>query len=98
MTRRVSLLANDQPVDLDYFVEGFIDLTTGGMVAALKDTDEIKTLEVTIEGDKVNINLNDTAVPINDFVSQIFKSTIEGMVSSLKGVDEISKLRINIIR
>ena len=36
MTRQVSLLVNDQPVELDYFVQGFIDHTIGGMLVSLK--------------------------------------------------------------
>ena len=98
MTREVSLFVNDVPIDLDYFVLGFIDHTLGGMLAALEGTGEIKTLDVAIEGDKVTINLNNAPVPTNLFVNKIIKSTIVGMLSPLRGVDEINKVKIAIRR
>ena len=98
MTREVNLFVNDAPIDLDYFVLGYFDHTLGGMVAALEGTGEIKTLDVTIEGDKVTINLNNAPVLTNYFVSKIMKSTIAGMLSPLRGVDDINKVEINIRR
>ena len=98
MTRQVSLLVNDVPIPLDYFVEAFIDHTTGGMIAALEGTGEIKTLELTIDGENVAINLNNTAVPVKPFVIKIIQNTVLGMVSSLKGVGEIDRVKLNITR
>jgi len=98
MTRELSLLVNDAPIALDYFVQGFIDHTLGGILAALEGTGEIKTLDVAIEGDEVTINLNNTVVPINPFVNKIIRNTIVGMVSSLKGVSQINKMNISLRR
>ena len=98
MTRQVSISVNDAPITLDYFVEGFIDHTTGGMIAALEGTGEIETLALSIEGDKVTINLNNAEVRISFFVGKIIRNTITGMVSSLKGVSEIHKVAISIRR
>lgn len=98
MTRQVSLLVNEQPVALDYFVQGFIDNVAGAILAALKSTGEIKTLDISIEEDKVTISLNDAVTQINPFVSKITRNTIVGMVSSLKGVSEINTLDISIRR
>ena len=98
MTRELRLSVNDVPIETDYFVEGFIDHVMGGIVASLEGTGEIKNLDVSIEGDRVNINLNNALVPTNYFVNKIIKNTVVGMVSSLKGVDEIHKIRISIIR
>ena len=98
MTRQVSLSLNDQPVELDYFVQGFIDHTIGGMLATLKGTGEIKDLDISIEGDEITINLNSAAVPTNPFVSKIITNTIMGMVSSLKGAGEIRSVKITIER
>ena len=98
MTKQVSLSVNDVPITLDYFVQGFIDHTLGGMLAALKGTGEIKTLNVIIEGDKVTINLNNDSLPINYFVNEIVRNTVVGMVSPLKGVSQINRLNINTIR
>ena len=98
MTRQVSLSVNDVPIKLDYFVQGFIDHTTGGMISALEGTGEIKNLDFSIEGDKVTINLNNTLVPINSFVNKIIRNTIVGMVSPLKGVAAINRMNIRINR
>ncbi len=98
MNREVTLYVNDAPISLDYFVQGYIDHTLGGMLAALEGTAEIKTLDVTIEDDNVTINLNDALIPINSFVSQILRSTVVGMVSPLKGVGEINTMSLTIRR
>ena len=98
MTKEMGLSVNDTSIELDYFVQGFIDHTIGGMVAALEGTGEIENLNILIKGDIVEINLNNALVPIKPFVSKIFKNTIEGMVSSLKGVGEINKIDISIRR
>ena len=98
MTRQISLLVNDQPIELDYFVQNFIDHTTGGILAGLEGVGEIKSVCIFIEGDKVTINLNDVVLPINPFVSKIIRNTIVGMVSSLKSVGLINKVNITIKR
>jgi len=98
MTRKVSLMVNDAPISLDYFVEDFIDHITGGMIASLDGTGEIKTLELTVDGDKVAVNLNDAEVPVNAFVAKIFRATVEAMVSTLKGVSAVNRVKINITR
>ncbi len=100
MTRQVSLSVNSVPIDLDYFVENYIDHVIGGIIASLKDTGEINTLALTIDNEgQVTINLNGADVPLSYFPVEIIKSTIEGMVSTLKGVDRvISKLEISITR
>jgi len=98
MTRQISLLVNNQAIELDYFVQGFIDHTVEGILAGLKGIDEIKTVDISVEGDKVTISLNDSVIPTNPFVSKIVKNTIVGMVSSLKGVDEVNRVKLTIIR
>jgi hypothetical protein len=98
MTRRITLSVNDVPVEIDYFVQGFIDHTVGGMVSALERAGEIKHLVVSLEGEKIAIILNDTVVSINRFANDIIRNTIIGMVSSLKEVNEINKLTITIGR
>jgi hypothetical protein len=98
MTRQVSLLVNDQPIELDYFVQNFIDHTIGGILAGLEGVGEIRSVAISIEGDKVTINLNNAVLPINPFVSKIIRNTTVGMVSSLKGVGEINRVNITIKR
>jgi len=95
-SRQVTLSVNDVPIEIDYFVQGFIDHTIGGILEALDGTGEIKRLELSIQEDKVAINLNNALVPINPFVNKIIRNTVAGMVSSLKGVTTIKKLNLNI--
>ena len=98
MTRRVSLLVNDQPINLDYFAEAFIDHTIGGMLESLEGTGKIECVDISVKGDDTTINLNNTILRTKPFVDKIIKNTITGMVSSLKGVNEINSVTINITR
>lgn len=100
MSREISLSVNNTPVELDYFVAGYIDHVIGGILASLKDTGDIKDLELTIDKEGlVVINLNGAEVPLSYFPSEIIKSTIEGMVTPLKGVSgSIESLKLKITR
>ena len=98
MTRQVSLLVNDQSVEIDYFVQRFVDHTIGGILAGLEGTEEMKGMDASIEGEKVVIKLNNALVPTNPFVSDLIRNTIMGMVSSLKGVGSVDKVNITITR
>lgn len=102
MTRHISLTVNDKPIELDYFVAGYLDHVTGGILASLKGTGEIKNLKLTI-GDKgvVKIILNNADLPINYFVEEIVRSTYQGVISPLKGVEKdkpLQTLELNISR
>ena len=98
MTGKITLLVNDVPIGLSYFAQEFIEHTVGGMVAPLESTGEMETLDISIEGDAVKINLNNASVRTNKFVSKVFKNTIVGIVSSLKGVSEINKIQLSVKR
>ena len=97
-SREVSLSANDTPVELNSFVQGFIDHIVGGILAALRGTGDIKDADILIEGDTVVITLNEARVPINPFVTAIIRNTIVGMVSSLEGISEAKSIHIHIRR
>jgi len=98
MTRQVILLVNNLPIELDYFVQGFIYHTIAGMLESLEGTGKMQSADIAVEGDKTTVRVNEAVVPTNPFVSKIFKNTIVGMVSSLKGVGQIDKVSINIKR
>jgi hypothetical protein len=70
----------------------------GGMLEALEDTDEIRKLQLTIEGDKVVIDLNGAAVSLKPFVNTVIRNTILGLISSLKGVESPQKVKLHIAR
>lgn len=99
MTKEISLSVNDVPIKLDYFVEGYIDHVVGGILAALKDTGEISTLELEINNEgQVAISLNECDVPLNYFANEIIRGTILGMVATLKGVDAVNRLKLTLRR
>jgi hypothetical protein len=100
VTRQISLSVNDIPIKLEYFVEGYVDHVIGGIIASLKDTGEIKSLELTIDNQgQVKIDLNGADVPIGYFPVEIIRNTLTGMVSTLKGVDKgIDWLELKISR
>jgi hypothetical protein len=98
MTREVSLLVNGQPVTLDYFVQGFIDHTVGGMLSSLEGVGDMQRVELSIEGDDVTVDLNGAHLLTNPFVSKIIRNTVRGMVSSLKGVGGADSVRVIVQR
>jgi hypothetical protein len=100
MTRAVSLSVNNTPINLDYFVSGYLDHVIGGIVASLKNTGNIETLELTLDEEgQIGIVLNGTDVPLSYFPVEIIRSTVAGMVAPLKGVSgEVKKLQVSIIR
>ena len=100
MTRRVSLTVNDMSIDIDYFVENYLDHVVGGIISSLKDTGEMRNLELAIDNEEqVTITLNGADVPLKYFPIEIIKSTVEGMVAPLKGVEgPVNTLELNIER
>jgi hypothetical protein len=100
VTREISLAVNNTPISLDYFVAGYINNVVGGIVASLKDTGEIKNLELNIDNDGiVALNLNGAEVPLNFFSTEIIKSTVEGIIKPLKGVTGgVTNLELKIAR
>ena len=94
MTVSLTLTVNDNPIHTDYFVEAFIDHTVCGMIESLEGTGKVKDLNLTINGEKVKLNLNGKLIPTNVFASKIIRATMFGMVSVLKGVSDTKKLTI----
>lgn len=95
---QVSLSVNDTTIALDNFVRGYIDQVVGGILASLKGTGEIKSVELFIEADQVSIVLNSAAVPLNPFATRIIRNTMVGMISSLHGVHTIERMQVSINR
>jgi hypothetical protein len=97
-SRELTLSVNGADIQLDYFVQGFIDHVVSGILAALEETGPIKRLELTISGEKVSVNLNGAEVPLNFFVNKVIRNTITGIVTSLKGIDRVDELKLNIAK
>ena len=49
MTRQVSLSVNDAPIELDYFVQGFIDHTIDGILSSLEGIGETGSVNISID-------------------------------------------------
>jgi formate dehydrogenase assembly factor FdhD len=100
VTRKITLSVNDTPINLDYFVAGYLDHVTGGIVTSLKGIGEIKKIELNIDEDEiVTIELNGADIPLNFFTTEIIRNTVTGMVTPLKGVTgPINKLELKIER
>jgi hypothetical protein len=99
VARQVSLSVNDVPINLNYFVQGYIEHVVGGILASLNDTGEIESLELSIDNEgQVKIDLNHADVSLKDFPNEIIRRTILGMVSTLKGVGEVDRLEITVAR
>jgi hypothetical protein len=99
MASQVSLSVNDMPIEIDYFVHEYLEHVSSGIVAGLKDTEEVESLELSIDNEgQVTINLNGSVVPLKYFPNKIIRSTVLGMVAPLRGVDEVNRLEIIIRR
>lgn len=98
MARNVTLTVNNMPITLDYFVSGYLDSVTGGIIASLHDTGEIEELNLTIDNEgQVTITLNGADISLKYFPIDIIRSTVFGMVTPLKGVEgEVNTLEITI--
>jgi hypothetical protein len=92
--RQVTLSINDAPIALNDFVQGYIDNVVRGILASLRGTGEIQSIDLTIEGDQVSVVLNNADLPVKLFVTRIIRNTMKGMVSSLKGVSTIEKIQV----
>ena len=99
MTRKIDLTVNNVPIELDYYVSGYLDHVVGGIITSLRDTGEIQDLKMTIDKGRVTIDLNGSQVPLKPFPMNIITSTMSGVVAPLKGVDQpMETLEIDIQR
>jgi hypothetical protein len=98
MTRKITLLVNNTPVEIDYFVQNFLDHTIVGMVSSLEGVKEIRDLEVFIEEAQTRLLVNGSVLPTNEFVNDLFRKTLLGLLSALKNIPEIRQLTLGIQR
>ena len=93
---KTELEINNVSVELNPFVEEFLTRTVVGAVSSLKGTENIRDLELYLEGGDVKIVVNENELPLTPFPTDIITNTITGLVSSLKGVDKIDNLRVKV--
>jgi len=93
---KAELEINNVSIELNPFAEGFLARIVVGAVSSLKGAENIRDLELHMEGDDVKIAVNGQELPLIPFPREIITSTIIGLVSSLKGVDKIDSLRVKV--
>jgi hypothetical protein len=93
-SQKVCLAVNDLNVPIVEFVQEFISKVVTGMLSTLKGVDEIQCVDLSIDGDEVEIKVNNATVPSNDFVNEFVRNTVIGMVTSLKGLGQVDKMKI----
>lgn len=90
---KVALAINGVDVPLKAFLEEFYSKTLAGMVSSLKGAEEIKSLEIFMEGKKVRLTLNGKPISMNPFTNAIFASTLKGMVMYLKNMKRLKDMK-----
>lgn len=90
------LRVNNEPVELNPFIEQFLARTVLGAVSSLRGVEEIQKLEMQLEGGDVRIIVNGNQLPVTPFPRDIITNTIKGLVSTLKGVGEIESVHVEV--
>ncbi len=91
---KAMLWVNNRSVELNAFVEEFLARTVLGATSSLKGADEVRNLELYLEGGKVRVIVNENALPLTPFPNDIIANTLIGLVSSLKEVNRIDNLKV----
>jgi hypothetical protein len=81
-------------IELNPFVEQILAGTVAGAVRSLKDTGDLKNLELQVDEGQVGIRVNAKEVPLTPFPNDIIANTLTGFVSALKGISSVGKIRI----
>jgi hypothetical protein len=95
-SKGVKLSVNYIPVEIDEFVQRFIESVIKGILDSLKGHGGEHNINLFIDDDTVEITVENDTLQLNPFVTNFVKNTVIGMVSSLKDVKQIEKLEINI--
>ena len=90
------LWVNGKQVDLNPFVEGILAGTVAGALRSLKGVESIKTVDLQLRQNTVNVTVNGGEVTLTPFPNDIIAGTVTGFVSSLKGIDKVEGLRIKL--
>ncbi len=95
-SKEVKLSVNYMPVEIENFVQQFIEAVITGILDSLKGHEKVQDVNLSIDGDTVDITVGNDVLQLNPFTSAFVKNTVIGMVSSLKGVGQIERLEISI--
>ena len=92
-----SLWVNDQPIELNAFVGGFLAKTALGAASTLKGPDDVKSLDMEMQkGGNWSIEANGEDIPLTPFPEEIIAKTLTGLVSTLRGVGQIESMKVSV--
>jgi hypothetical protein len=93
---KAELEINNVSVELNPFAEGFLARTVAGAVSSLRGAENIRDLELYLEGGDVKLVVNGNEILLTPFPREVITNTITGLVSSLKGISKIESLKVNV--
>lgn len=93
---KAKLLINNNPTELNPFVEEYLARISIGIAASLKGVDYIRSVEIHHEHEDVTIAVNGEDVSLTPFPVKIISDTLRGLVSALKGADDIKSLHVSV--
>jgi hypothetical protein len=93
---KAELIVNKVSIELNPFVEEFLARVVIGAASSLKGAENIRNLELHLEGGSIRLLVNGNELPLTPFPQEIITNTITGLVSSLKGIGKIDSLKIGI--
>lgn len=88
------LRVNNEPVELNAFVEEFLARTAVGAASSLKGVADVQILQLYLERGDVSVVVNGEDISLTPFPNDIIASTLIGLVSSLKGVSKVESLKV----
>ena len=93
---KAELEINNVSVELNPFAEGFLARIVVGAVSSLRGAENIRNLELYLEGGDVKLVVNGNEIPLTPFPREVITNTITGLVSSLKGISKIESLKVKV--
>jgi hypothetical protein len=93
---KAKLEVNNISIEMNAFVEELLARTALGIVASLKGTEDVQTLELRQEKGNVAITANGRDVPLTPFPNDVIRNTLTGLLSSLKGIDDMESVYISV--
>lgn len=93
---KAKLSVNHEPVEINRFVEDLLARVAVAIASALKGTEDMRQLDISLTEDDVRVTVNDREVPLNPFTVEVIGNTLRGLVSSLKGVGDTTEVSISV--
>ncbi len=93
---KAKLWVNHQPVEMNRFVEDLLAKVSVAVASALKGTEDMHQLDISLTKGDVSVTVNGKDIPLNPFTGEVMANTLRGLVSSLKGVRDTTQVSISV--